>query len=285
MLVSLTPGACLWPAGMIVWGPGFASVRHRHHSVQLVLAVHGALRIRGGSEQAWIECGAALVRADALHEVDALGAMVLLAFVDPESQLGVALSGRIKGDIFPVGPRELAHWRRAIGAGSTLSESRIEAWVRESLLHGEAPVTIHPRVSRVLRYLRAQPGVLGDVSLPTLAAVAGLSESRLMHVFTESLGVAVRPYILWLRVQRACGELLGGSSVTKAALEAGFSDAAHLARTFRRMLGITPSELAGSKRVARGVSVQGESGRSTSSPSLPETAGGSFVTASTHNEC
>jgi AraC-like DNA-binding protein len=273
MLVSLTPGACLWPAAMIVWGPGHASVEHRHHSVQLVMAVQGILRIRGGAEEAWIECGAALVRADAPHEVDALGAMVLIAFVDPESQLGAALSGRIKGDISPVGTRELAQWRRAVGAGSVLSDSRIGAWVRDSLLNGAAPVKIHPRVSRVLRYLRAQPGVLGDVSLATLAAVAGLSESRLMHVFTESLGVAVRPYILWLRVQRACGELLGGASATKAALEAGFSDAAHLTRTFRRMLGITPTELAGSKRVARAVSVQGESIRSTPSLAPPQTAG------------
>jgi AraC-like DNA-binding protein len=267
MLVSLTRGACLWPAAMIVWGPGYVSAEHKHHSVQLVMAIQGTLRIRGGSEQAWIECGAALVRADAAHEVDARGATVLIAFVDPESQLGAALSERIEADISPVRTSELASWRRGIGGGGTLSESRIEAWVRESLLNGEAPVKIHPRVSRVLRYLRAQPGVLGDVSLPTLAGIAGLSESRLMHVFTESLGVAVRPYILWLRVQRACGELMGGGSVTKAAHEAGFSDSAHLARTFRRMLGITPTQITGGKRVARGISVQEESARSTPSPS------------------
>src|SRR5262249_51967419 len=169
MLVSLTRGACLWPAAMIVWGPGYASARHKHHAVQLVMAIQGTLRIRGGSEQDWIECGAALVRADAAHQVVAQGAMVLLVFVDPESQLGAALSERSEGDISPVEARELASWRRAIGADGTLSESRIEAWVRESLLNGEAPVKIHPRVHRVLRYLRAQPGVLGDVSLPTLA--------------------------------------------------------------------------------------------------------------------
>jgi AraC-like DNA-binding protein len=255
---------------MIVWGPGYASAEHKHHAVQLVTAIEGTLRIRGGSDQVWTECGAALVRADAAHEVDAHGARVLLAFVDPESQLGAALSERIEGDISPVETRELARWRRAIGAGSTLSESRVEAWVRESLLNGEAPVKIHPGVNRVLRYLRTQPGVLGDVSLPTLAGIAGLSESRLMHVFTASLGVAVRPYILWLRVQRACGELIGGASVTKAAHEAGFSDSAHLTRTFRRMLGITPTQIAGGKRVARGVSVQHEVARPTPSPSYVE---------------
>jgi AraC-like DNA-binding protein len=268
MLVSLTPGACLWPAAMIVWGPGSSSREHRHHCVQLSLAIDGTLRIKGGSQPEWIECGAALVRADAQHAVDARGVMVLIAFVDPESQLGAALSQGLEADISPVRTRELARWRRAIGAESGLSESRIEAWIRDLLLNGEAPVNIHPRVSRVLRYLRAQPGVLGDVSLPALASIAGLSESRFMHVFTESLGVAVRPYILWLRVQRACGELIAGNSVTKAAMEAGFSDAAHLTRTFRRMLGITPTELAASRKVARGVSLQAESSPSAAHLSL-----------------
>jgi AraC-like DNA-binding protein len=268
MLARLTRGACLWPAAMIVWGPGYAAARHRHHSVQLLMAMDGMLRIRGGRDQAWLECGAVLVRADATHEVDVPASTVLLAFVDPESQLGASLSQRIAGDISPVPTPELARWRRAIAAGGALSEARIEAWVSESLLNGMAPERIHPRVARVLRYLRAQPGVLGDVSLPTLAAIAGLSESRLMHVFTRSLGVAVRPYILWLRVQRACGELLRGHSVTDAAHEAGFADSAHLARTFRRMLGVTPSQLGGSHRVARAVSVQDELAPFTP-PSLP----------------
>jgi hypothetical protein len=41
-------------------------------------------------------CGAVLVRPDAAHEVDARGVTVLIAFVDPESKLGAALSERIK---------------------------------------------------------------------------------------------------------------------------------------------------------------------------------------------
>ena len=63
---------------------------------------------------------------------------MLIAFVDPESQLGAALTRRIIDDIFAVETRELTCWRRAIGAGSTISESRVEAWVREWLLNGEA---------------------------------------------------------------------------------------------------------------------------------------------------
>jgi AraC-like DNA-binding protein len=77
-----------------------------------------------------------------------------------------------------------------------------------------------------------------------------------MHAFTESVGVPVRPYILWLRLQRAACDLKDGASVTSAAHRAGFSDAAHLTRTFRRMLGVTPSDLALLKKLSLGLSLE-----------------------------
>src|SRR5262249_56048786 len=92
-------------------------------------------------------------------------------------------------------------------------------------------------------------------SVKAVAGMGCLSPSRFMHAFTESVGVPVRPYILWLRLQRAACDLKDGASVTSAAHRAGFSDAAHLTRTFRRMLGATPSDLALLKRVTLGFSL------------------------------
>jgi AraC-like DNA-binding protein len=64
-----------------------------------------------------------------------------------------------------------------------------------------------------------------------------------MHVFTESVGIPLRRYLLRLRVQRAAGALAAGHTVTEAAHAAGFADAPHLTRTFRRILGATPRDL------------------------------------------
>ena len=105
----------------------------------------------------------------------------------------------------------------------------------------------------VVRALRERLERREDLSLKTVSALAGLSPSRFMHAFTESVGVPLRPYILWLRLQRAACDLIHGVTATEAAHTAGFSDAAHLTRTFRRMLGVTPTQLELGKRMILGV--------------------------------
>jgi len=253
MLLHTNPGSLVWPAAMIVWGPGFTTAGHSHHCFQLIMAMSGSLVVRREPKDEWRKCGAVLVRPDAPHEVDARRSTVLIAFVDAESELGASLGEQIHGDISCISDNEVARWRAALGNAPT--EVRVERWVRTELLHRRRPVKIHPRVNRVLKYLREQLGVSDDFSLKTLAGISGLSQSHFMHMFTESVGVPLRPYILWLRLQRAACDLMDGASVTSAAHNAGFSDGAHLTRTFRRMLGMTPTDLALRKRMSRGVSL------------------------------
>ena len=118
MLVHPNPGRVVWPAAMIVWGPGFASAGHSHHSVQLLMAMQGNLQIRGGAKDEWMKCGAALVRPDAAHEVDARNTTVLIGFVDSESELGTALGERIEGEICCIPEKEVEN--------SSPGESRTE---------------------------------------------------------------------------------------------------------------------------------------------------------------
>ena len=106
----------------------------------------------------------------------------------------------------------------------------------------EARPVLHPAVRALLERLR-KSGVEDDTSLEALAKAVGLSPSRLMHVFTESIGLPLRPYLAWLRVQRSACAIVGGASVTEAAHVAGFADAPHLSRTFKRRLGFLSSAL------------------------------------------
>jgi AraC-like DNA-binding protein len=218
--------------------------------VQLVLGLDDSLRLRGGPGRKWTTCGAALVRPDVFHEVDATGTRVLLAFVDAESALGAALRETIESDISIVSENTVATWRRHLGNSQTIRD-RVEPWVRRYLLAGRWNPKMHPAVRRTLKVIREEIGACGEFSLDRVAAIAGLSPSRFMHVFTASVGVPLRPYVLWLRLQFAVGELMRGSTITGAAHRAGFSDAAHLNRTLRRMMGMTPGQLAQRRSTVR----------------------------------
>jgi AraC-like DNA-binding protein len=247
MLIAPNCGAFPWPTAMIAWGAGDATSEHRHHSIQLILALAGSLRVRRCEDEPWRGCDAALVRADAPHEVDARGAAVLIGFVEPESRLGAALAERASTDITLIPADEAMRWRDAICAAGGPNDGQIKKWLETDLLGGRPQPTLHPGVRRALRHIRSHLQEPDALSLDALAVVAGLSPSRLMHAFTGSMGIALRPYLLWLRLQLACGELMRGASATDAALKAGFSDAAHLSRTCRRMLGTTPTTIAASK--------------------------------------
>jgi AraC-like DNA-binding protein len=65
--------------------------------------------------------------------------------------------------------------------------------------------------------------------------------------------MSCRAYLLWSRLDAALGELARGASLTQAAHAAGFADAAHLTRTFRRMVGIVPSSIARSVTLMDGL--------------------------------
>lgn len=255
MLYRPSPGAA-WPAAIIAWGPGFTSTVHAHHSLQLVMSMEGSLLVCGGPHDEWRRCGAALIRPDAVHAVDAHRGTVLIAFIEAESQLGAILCERIEGDIACVGRRQVANWRDTLG--SPPSNAGVKRWVDGFLLHRRSAVPGDLRVLRVLTYMRERLGTARDLSLQALAAIAGVSRSRFMHIFTAAVGVPLRPYILWLRLQRAVFELIDGASISAAAHRAGFADAAHLSRTCRRMLGATPSYIALRTRISSGVAFRSD---------------------------
>ncbi|MET3495837.1 AraC family transcriptional regulator [Variovorax boronicumulans] len=109
---------------------------------------------------------------------------------------------------------------------------------------GRTPVQglTRPQLRRVTEYIEAH--LDGDLSLPALAAVAGLSASHLKTQFKRSTGLPVHAYVVYRRVDRARGLLVRGDMpASLVALESGFSHQSHMARCMRRVLGVTPGEL------------------------------------------
>jgi len=235
-----------WPSTLATWGPGGKSKLHAHHCWHVIVALDAELRARTAARGSELAGVAVLTAPDAAHAIDAEGGRVLVVFVEPESELGDRLRAAASGRACTVIGREAAAPLRTALLAQPLSRERAADTMPALLAAFGAQMPVrarrHPGVRRVLRHLREAPPEC-DTSLATLAALAGLSPGRFMHAFTQSTGVPLRPYLLWLKLERAGAAIALGASLTEAAQRAGFADAAHMSRTFRRMFGVTPREL------------------------------------------
>jgi AraC-like DNA-binding protein len=235
-----------WPPVLATFGPGWRGALHAHHSLHFVLAVEGELRVRTSAAGRWWRAAGVLTASGAPHAVDADGVEILVIFLDSESDQGATFRPVLASPVRPISASERDALVRDV-VPRTLLRWGADEWVRDAArsLRISVPPSqrlIHPQVRRLLAVLR-DGGVDGDTSLQELASSVRLSPGRLMHVFTASIGIPLRPYLAWLRVQRAATAIVNEGSLGAAAHAAGFADAAHMSRTFRRMLGVAPSLL------------------------------------------
>ncbi len=116
-----------------------------------------------------------------------------------------------------------------------------QQWRAQSLPGLTRSAPSDPRIAAVVDHLDAHP--LEAHTHVTLARLVHLSPSRFAHLFREQLGLPVRNYLLWRRLVYALSRLQQGQSITTAAYESGFSDGAHLCRSFRSVFGAMPTDL------------------------------------------
>jgi AraC family transcriptional regulator len=88
------------------------------------------------------------------------------------------------------------------------------------------------------------------LSLREMAEAAGLSEGYFVRAFKGTFGVTPYQYVLRERVTLAQSLIRSGTvSLREAAERAGFPDARRMGRTFRKMIGRSPTEAARLQRV------------------------------------
>lgn len=126
---------------------------------------------------------------------------------------------------------------------TVVSPSRILADA-EALLwpEGQDATVMDSRVSAVIQRLHDNPSA-SEVRIETLASELQLSVPRLVHLFREHAGVSFRRYRMWARMLKAARALAYTASLTEVAVAAGFTDSAHLSRSFREMFGLNPSQV------------------------------------------
>ena len=102
------------------------------------------------------------------------------------------------------------------------------------------PVGEDARVTRAVDFMRAHLGQ--QLRLADIAAEAQLSPYHFLRVFKNATGRTPSRYLTAVRVAEATRRLRSGSEpVTTIAYECGFSSPAHLAATFTRETGMSPT--------------------------------------------
>ncbi|MET0601548.1 MAG: AraC family transcriptional regulator [Baekduia sp.] len=228
-------GAAMWNGtlflgdSMVVYlGPAGPGSWHAHHAVQITLAWDAPVMVEMEGRDV-VRGHSALVPSSVRHRLETSAERVAVVFVDHVSAAGRALDERARAGVALPLPRPPA------------DAADVSRFVAEAI--GELPVAaaLSPHVTAALAYvdgaLEARPTLAGA------AAAVHLSPSRLTHVFAREVGLPFKRYVLWRRLRRVVEEVAEGTTLTRAAATAGFSDSAHLSRTFRHAFGLPPSAL------------------------------------------
>lgn len=166
-----------------------------------------------------------VIPSETLHHLKSIGPMALL-YLDPLTDRRHPLSNAL-----------LMRGRERLKLAATqigLDEAFAAFGLRP---HGPRDV----RIARVVREIERRPSAFGR--LQDAAALACLSPSRFRARFDAELGLPFRRYRLWRRMAVVMRTIADGGSLTEAAYAAGFASSAHLSSTFKRMFGLTASDL------------------------------------------
>jgi AraC-like DNA-binding protein len=224
---------------------------HRHPSVQLVMGTSKPFRSKN-KDGVWEEVRGLLIAPNHRHECDARDQEILSLDIDPESALGEWVDDRYLTDRPVI---ELPSPRLPLIDHSLFAKAIATGAYRQivPLIHryfgfdpDRQPSDRDQRVDQVLEYIREH--LQEELSATELAGQVYLSESRLQHLFKSEMGLPMRNYIRWFRLQAGLRIVTAGGSLTEAAHEAGFFDQAHFTRTFTSMIGIPPSQITKNSR-------------------------------------
>lgn len=243
------PFAYLWDGGWVAVGRGREVVPpHAHHALQVSLALDGRIAFREPDAE-WIECDGAIIRPNVAHSFDPRGMRVLMFFLDPECREGRWLRNSLRAPIHTVPAERFERFRQPLlefpeRRPSAEETARLLNDLAHALCEGPPPLRrMDERIGRVLAWIRARD--VRSVALEEAAREVFLSPSRFAHLFTAEVGLPFRRYLLWRKLTRAMRAFGRGGTLTDAAYEAGFSDSAHLTRTFYQMFGIPPTVMLG----------------------------------------
>ncbi len=227
-------------------GRGADTKVHAHHAIQIALALETPIEVASNKEP--FKCQGVIINSDVPHECRTYGGSFVLINIDPETSIGTALKKRL---LLKSGIAELP----VAIINSYISQLKLFLDERRltdeiyllttdflySLADKHTPEPLDERIEQVLELLRQPEQEV--VAIKDLANAVHLSPGRLIHLFTQQVGIPIRKYLLWSKLMASLKRLEKNVNFTHVALDGGFADAPHFNRTFKRMFGLSPTAL------------------------------------------
>ena len=223
------PRICVAPARAMYIGPGLQLAPHQNVAATIAVALANPFQLRlwavseGWSE--WQTASCALIRSETLHHLQSTGPMAFL-YMDPLTDRRQMLT------------------EEQLGAGGIQLQSKAKDIGIQEAFAGFGLKPLAPsdaRIARVVMAVERQPDAFGRIQ--EAANLACLSPSRFRARFDKEVGLPFRRYRLWRRMALIMRVIAEGGSLTRAAQEAGFSSSAHLSSSFKKMFGLSASEV------------------------------------------
>lgn len=223
------------------------ALTHKHPIIQLIVARDEKFKTKLLESQEWQYEKGLLIKPNTKHQCDASNIPIVSLEIDSDTTLGEwILNNVIEGESYleyPSKKYEEVNFGRIDSALKNESWDELYAHIRKIFrFDKETQLTEKDeRIENVVSFIHAN--INKTLSTDQMINVAFLSESRLLHLFKEQMGLPIRNYILWYRLKVATEKVINGDSLTTAAHAAGFSDQSHFTRSCVNMIGVPPSTI------------------------------------------
>lgn len=244
------PFLYLWEHRTLFIGKLDAPIDVSTGAPSLMLGLDKPIRYTTSEMQASIECRSLIIPAGTDVVIDTQGAIIASCILEPLGKDFHVLSKLTCNQASNTG-YNLKNEQVLIDAFLEISCSPIDTAAISHLLFQllNSPATdeqenntlheIDPRIEHVITLIQKTASL--NLSLSEIAEQANLSPSRLTELFKKQTGLPLRRYRLWYRLYLTALKVGQKKTLTEAAFEAGFNDSPHFNRTFKSMLGISPS--------------------------------------------
>jgi AraC-like DNA-binding protein len=252
---------------------------HTHEKACFALITRGAIRIRTRGAETVARAGDLFaIDADEPHAgwpIDETGWSLRTLYVDVECLQELvrdrdchrwpapALAGPIIRDPHLASMFHSVHCDSEVAGPSLKREERYFEFITrlfERHTRGASLAKSPDREERAIRLARdfLDHHLDRQVRLVDIAKASGLTPFRLFRSFEKTTGMSPHRYQRQARVRFAASLIRVGQSLSNAAFAAGFADQAHMTRSFRSTIGVTPGAYKDAYRRASSTKSRGQ---------------------------